>query len=59
MNFFGTYEKRDVIGANAIHVDDLLISGSGTFIRYITQRVKENSRRVYGEMERLTSEWEL
>ena len=55
--FFETNEKRDVIGLIAIHVDDLSISGSETFIRYITQRMKENSRRIaMRKMKRPTSE---
>ena len=33
-----TIEHRDVIGIIAIHVDDLLISGSGMVIEYITQK---------------------
>ena len=37
---FETYEQRNVIGIIAIHVDDLLISGSEMFIGYITQRMK-------------------
>ena len=38
---FETNERRKVIGAIAIHVGDLLISGSGAFVKYITQRMKE------------------
>ena len=55
--FFETNEKRDVIGLIAMRVDDLLIPGSETFIRYITQRMKENSRRIaMRKMKRPTSE---
>ena len=38
---FETNERRKAIGIVAIHVVDLLISGSGAFVKYITQRVKE------------------
>ena len=33
--------KGGFIGIIAIHVDDLLLSGSGSFVKYITQRMKE------------------
>ena len=38
---FPNEDKRTVMGLIAIHVDDLLISGSGNFIEYITFRMKE------------------
>ena len=34
-DFFETNERRYVIGLVAIHVDDLLISGSGAFLKNI------------------------
>ena len=38
---FETNERRKAIGIISIHVGDLLIAGSGSFIKYITQRMKE------------------
>ena len=38
---FPNGEKRTAMGLIAIHVDDLLISGSDTFLEYITFRMKE------------------
>ena len=40
-DFSETNEKRNAIGLVAVHVDDLLISGIGAFLKYITQRMKE------------------
>ena len=39
-------EKGEVLGTVAIHVDDLLISGSSEFTDYISLEMKENSRRI-------------
>ena len=33
--FFENKEKRNAIGLIAIHVDDLLISGNGPFLKYM------------------------
>ena len=39
-DFFGSNEMVDVVGFVAIHVGDLLISGNGALIRYLTQKMK-------------------
>ena len=41
MIFFETHERGKAIGIIAIHADDLLISGSGAFVKYNSQRMKE------------------
>ena len=43
---FETGERRTAIGFIAIHVGDLLISGSDMFIEYIAQRMKESPKWV-------------
>ena len=51
-------EKRTSMGLIAIHVDDLLISGSDTFLEYITFRVKGNLKVDTSEgTKQLTSVW--
>ena len=37
---FGARGKRNVAGAIYLRVGDLLVSGSGKFLRYITQQMK-------------------
>ena len=50
-------ERRNAIGIIAIRVGDLLISGSGAFIKYITRRMNAKFEvDRYGEMHRLISE---
>ena len=47
---FPKEEKRTAMWPIAIHVDDLLISGSGSFLEYITFRMKEiRSRYFWGK----------
>ena len=41
-----TVEQRGVMGIIAIHVGDLLISGSGVFIKYISKMSKGDSIRI-------------
>ena len=43
---FETSEQRDVIGIITIHVDGLLISVIDMFTDHITQKMKENPKRI-------------
>merc|ERR1712112_657617 len=51
---FPNEEKRIAMGLIAIHVGDLLISGSGNSLEYITFRMKDNSKwMLLGEIKPL------
>ena len=58
INDFETNERRNAIWASAIHVGDLLIPGSGAFVKYILPKERKKSSRLTAmkKMKRRTSE---
>ena len=55
-DFSGNKEKRNLVGLIAIHVDDLLISGNGSFLKYMAEMEENSKLIVLRKMARCTSE---